>query len=623
VKHKTTLRTLWFSVLIAALILLSVLIDTILKIALPVPFAVLPLVLAGGYVIYTTWDAMLSARKITAGMLVVLALIGTTWVREYLSGAIVAFMMIFGESLEGLTTERTKNAVRDLIRLVPATCRKLVEGVFQEASIKTVRPGDIIQIIPGGRIPVDGVITKGQISINEASITGESMPADKGEGEMVYVGTFVENGVGEIRTEKIGNSTVLGRIIKTVHTAQENKGHYQKLADIYAAYFLPVIMAVCLLTGIVTRDIMRIMTILVIACPCALILATPTAVIASVGNAAKKGVVLKGGDAIEKLAKVTTICLDKTGTLTKGKPAVVAVMFCGEEAEMLETLGIAEKNSQHPIAKAVLQYLKTDKNMDTDSLPDGAFEMLLGRGVQVVHEETLYEVSNWKCMEDMSEPSPDLISFLYEQEGFGRTVMIVSKNRKPLGVISVADTLRDGAFETIHRLKKMGISKIIMLTGDNESTARAICEEAGIDEFHANLLPDEKLNYLQELKKQGEKIAMVGDGVNDAPALALADVGIAMGGAGTEVAIETADIALMSDNINALPFTYALSKQTYRIIGQNIFVFACVVNVLGVTFSSLGFLNPVIGAIIHNASSVFVVLNSAKMLTWGKKLENR
>jgi len=611
-------RTFRFSILIVVLILLSVLFDYILKVRLPAPFAVIPLIVAGGYVCYTTWDAMISLHKVTAGMLVVLALIGTTWVGEYLSGAIVSFMMIFGEALEALATEKTKNAVRDLIKLVPMTCRKLINSSFQEVPINTVRPGDIIQVIPGERIPVDGIILKGQASINEASITGESLSVDKSLQDKVYVGSFIENGVVEIRTEKIGNSTVLGKIIKTVHTAQQNKGDSQKMADAFSSYFLTIILAVCFLVGFSTRDIMRVMTILVIACPCALVLATPTAVIASVGNAAKRGIILKGGNAIENFAKVTTICLDKTGTLTKGKPEVVAMKVFGEENEMLQALGIAEKNSQHPIGKAIIEYLIYEKDIDITSLPDGDFEMLFGRGVRVENEGVICEVSNRKCLEDMPEKEAELMQFLDDQESLGRTAMVICKNRKIMGAIAVADILRQNVPETIKKLKGMGISKIIMLTGDNENTARTICQEAGVDEFHANLLPEDKLNYLKELQKQGQKVAMVGDGVNDAPALALANVGIAMGAMGTDVAVETADIALMSDNIQTLTFSYALSKRTYHIIRQNIIIFACFVNVIGVTLSGLGFLNPIIGAIVHNASSIFVVLNSSTMLTWGK-----
>ena len=609
-------RTMWFPALTVILILAAAVLDFGVHVPFPIPFSVIPLTLAGGYVCWSTISAVISLKKVTAGILVVLALIGTTYVGEYLSGAIVAFMMIFGEALEELTMERTKNAVRDLISLVPAVCRKYIDGEYREVPIKTVRPGDILKVIPGERIPVDGIIMKGQASVNEASVTGESLPVDKTVEDTVFVGTLNENGVIEIKTVKIGSDTVLGKIIGTVREAQENKGSTQRIADTFANYFLPVILAVCVIVGFVTEDLMRVMTILVIACPCALVLATPTAVIASVGNAAKRGIVLKGGSAIERCAGITAVCLDKTGTLTKGRPKVVAFVSWAPENETLRALGISEKNSQHPIAGAIRDYLKSVKQTDPSDLPDGDFELLFGRGVRVSMADAVYEVSNRIILKDCDPDDGEAEAFLDREEKLGRTAMLVVRGRKILGGISVADTLRESVPDTIQALRNMGIERIVMLTGDNEATAREICSQAGIAEYHAQLLPDEKLKYLEELKRQGEKVAMVGDGINDAPALALADVGIAMGAAGTDVAVETADIAFMADNIESFPFTLALSRRTAHVIRQNIIVFACIVNVCGVLLSSLGFLNPVIGALIHNTSSIFVVLNSSRMLNW-------
>ncbi|MCH1978161.1 cation-translocating P-type ATPase [Lawsonibacter sp. OA9] len=609
-------KTMRFPALIAILIVVAALLDFGLHIPFTIPFSVIPLTLAGGYVCWSTVSAVISLKKVTAGVLVVFALVGTTYVGEYLSGAIVSFMMIFGEALEELTMERTKNAVRDLISLVPPVCRKYIDEEFREVSIRTVRPGDILKVIPGERIPVDGVIIKGQASVNEASITGESLPVDKTVDDTVFVGALNENGVIEIKTVKIGSDTVLGKIIGTVREAQENKGSTQRIADTFANYFLPVILIICAIVGIATRDIMRVMTILVIACPCALVLATPTAVIASVGNAAKRGIILKGGSSIERCAEITAVCLDKTGTLTKGRPRVVSFVSWGSEPETLEALGIAEKNSQHPIAGAVIDYLKNVKKMDMSGVADGEFEMLFGRGVRVSVQGAVYEVSNRKILENCEPDDGKAEEFLDREEKLGRTAMLIVSGRRILGGISVADTLRESVPETIQSLREMGIDRIVMLTGDNEATAKEICSQAGITEYHAGLLPDEKLKYLEELKKQGEKVAMVGDGVNDAPALALADVGIAMGAAGTDVAVETADIAFMADNIEAFPFTLALSRRTAHVIRQNIIVFACIVNICGVLLSGLGFLNPVVGALIHNASSIFVVLNSSRMLSW-------
>ena len=605
--------------------ILAILFHFFIKISLPFPFEIIPLVIGGFVVIRSTLLATIKKRKVTAGLLVVLALIGTTYVGEYLSGSIVSFMMIFGEFLEDLTMKKTQNAVRSLIKLVPHKCRKKIGDKFELVSIREVRPGDIIQVIAGEKIPVDGIINNGQATINEAAITGESMPVDKSLHDKVFVGTLNENGVIEILTEKIGNETILGQIIKTVKNAQENKGNVQKTADRFAEFFLPTILFICFVTALLTKDIMRVMSILVIACPCALVLATPTAVIASVGNAAKKGVLIKGGVVIEEFAKVTTICFDKTGTITKGTPEVVDMFICDEskKQEFLETLAIVEKNSGHPIGKCIVKYLVDKENINMNNIPNGEFNMLFGRGVKVKLDEKIYEVSNRRALEELNFEGFDsdkIYEFLGHEEKLGRTALVVLSNKNILGCLSIADTVRPYIKDTINELKTLGIEDFVMLTGDNEYTASAICEEVGIEHFKSNLLPQEKLDYIKKLQSEGKHVAMIGDGINDAPALTLANVGIAMGMAGTDVASDASDITLMSDRIDFLCETLALSKRTYSIIKQNIWVFAVLVNIVGILLSGLGFLNPIAAAIIHNASSIFVVLNSSRML--GYKYKN-
>ncbi len=596
-------------------------------IKIPFKFELVPLVIGGFVVIKSTILATVKKKKITAGLLVVLALIGTTYVGEYLSGSIVSFMMIFGEFLEDLTMKKTQNAVRSLIKLVPRKCRKKIGNKFEEVSIREVRPGDIIQVIAGEKIPVDGIIETGQATINESAITGESMPVDKTVHDKVFVGTLNENGVIQILTEKIGNETILGQIIKTVKNAQENKGNVQKTADKFAEFFLPTILLICAITALLTKDIMRVMSILVIACPCALVLATPTAVIASVGNAAKKGVLIKGGVVIEELAKVNTICFDKTGTITKGAPEVVNILICDESKrnEFLEALAIVEKNSGHPIGKSIVKYLVEKEDIDLSKIPNGEFNMLFGRGVSVKIDDKSYEVSNRKVLTQLNNNvhrtnDKRIYNFLDHEEKLGRTALIVVSDGNILGCLSVADTVRPYIKDTIEELRSLGIEDFIMLTGDNEYTAKAICDEVGIKQFKSNLLPQEKLDYIKELQSQGKHVAMIGDGINDAPALTLANVGIAMGMAGTDIASDASDITLMSDRIDFLCETVSLSKKTYSIIKQNIWIFAVCVNIVGILLSGLGFLNPIAAAIIHNASSIFVVLNSSRML--GYKYKN-
>ena len=618
----TRYKKFLFPGILLFMILISIIFNYVYKISLPFDFALIPLVLGGGQVIISTAEATVKFKKITAGTMVVLAIIGTAYVGEYLAGAIVSFMMIFGEFLEDVTLDKTRNAVKALIKLVPEVARKKIDGEYQEVNLKKIRVGDMLLVKPGERIAVDGVIISGQAAINEASITGESMPVDKASGDKVYVGTINENGVLEILTEKIGNDTTLGKIIKTVRMAQENKGNVQKTADKFAQYFTPAILLICVLVWFITFDLMRVMTILVIACPCALVLATPTAVVASVGNAAKKGVLIKGGITLENAARITAVCMDKTGTITEGKPKVVDFKcFNGfKEPDVLKIAAIAEKNSQHPIAKAILEYtlLKGIKNIpDSDD-----FRIIFGRGIQIKYNDTICEVSNSKALEDSSIiADKDMFNYLNEQEEKGRTSLVVIKGGMVIGGLAVADTIRENMKSAIDQIRDTG-AKIIMITGDNEATAKTIASQVGITEYHANLLPDDKLNIIKELKSKGEVVAMVGDGVNDAPALTLSDVGIAMGAIGTDVAIESSDISLMSDDMLMVSETLGLSKKSYEIIKQNIWLFAILVNIVGVTLSSFGFLTPVVGAIIHNVSSVFVVLNSARLLTYNY-LKNR
>ena len=592
-------------------------------IKIPFKFELIPLTIGGFIVIKSTVLATIKKRKITAGMLVVLALIGTTYVGEYLSGSIVSFMMIFGEFLENLTMKKTQNAVRSLIQLVPHKCRKKIGNKFEEVSIREIRPGDIIQVIAGEKIPVDGIIQNGQATINESAITGESMPVDKTTKDKVFVGTLNENGVIEILTQKIGNETILGQIIKTVKSAQENKGNVQKTADKFAEFFLPTILLICAITALLTKDIMRVMSILVIACPCALILATPTAVVASVGNAAKKGVLIKGGVVIEELAKVTTICFDKTGTITKGTPEVVDILICDKSKrnEFLNTLAIVEKNSGHPIGKSIIKYLVEKENLNLDEIPNGKFNMMFGRGVNVKINNNYYEVSNRKLLNELNPEiyktqnkqikplsNKQIYNFLDHEEKLGRTALVVVSNDEILGCISIADTVRPYIKDTINELKTLGIEDFIMLTGDNEYTAQAICDEVGINKFKSNLLPQEKLDYIKELQSSGKHVAMIGDGINDAPALVSADIGIAMGD-GTDVAIEAADITLLRGDPNAVCDGIYLSKMTMKKIRQNLF-WAFIYNGIGIPFAAFGFLNPAIAGAAMALSSVSVVTNS-------------
>lgn len=583
-------------------------------------WAVIPHIIGGTVIVWNTTLVTLAKRRITAGILVFMALIGTAYIHEYVAGAIVAFMMIFGEFLEEITLERTRNAVRELVNLAPDTARKNVNGEFKMVPVSEVQVDDIVLVQPGERIPVDGKIIKGQAAINESSITGESMPVDKETDDDVFVGTINENGVLEIQTEKVGQDTTLGKIIQVVRGAQENKGETQRTADHFAQYFVPVVLAICAVVWFLTTDLIRVMAVLVVACPCALVLATPTAVVASVGNAARRGGLIRGGISLEKAGVVDIICLDKTGTVTEGKPRVVNLTsFKGQKKEeVLKKALIAERDSQHPIAQAILDHGQKE---GFGSIPAaGDFEMLFGRGVRVKYSGEVIEVSNSRVLQEKDlDYSSEVKDFLKKEERKGRTALVVLVNNTVIGGLSIADTIRPEVKGVVERFQVYGIKNILMLTGDNQATAKAIAQQAGITDYRANLLPEEKLAVIKELQEKGHTVAMVGDGVNDAPALTLADVGIAMGVIGTDVAVESSDIALMSDSLKLVPDLLILSKRTLRIIKQNIWVFAVLVNFLGVLASGLGHLSPIGAAIVHNMASVFVVVNSARLLRFGSK----
>lgn len=578
--------------------------------------ALIPMLVGGGFITYSTVIATLETRRVTAGVLVVIALIGTAFVGEYLAGAVVALMMIGGEFLEELTLEKTRNAVRELVRLVPDSARVLQDGLWVDTPVERLRPGNRVLVRPGERIPVDGKVHEGHAAVNQATLTGESMPVDKGPGDPVFVGTLNESGAIEIIAEKVGEETALGRIIQVVYEAQERKGGTQRIADRFATYFTPIILAICVGVWFVTNDLMRVMSVLVIACPCALVLATPTAVVAAVGNAAKRGVMIKGGAVLEVAGRIDTLLLDKTGTLTHGRPEVVAVAaFDGATADQVIGLAAAaEEWSEHPIARAIL--VRARAHSLTWSRAED-FTQVFGMGVQATLDGEVVRVGNRRLLQqaDLTEVTEGE-QFLKAQEEQGRTALLVARGARVVGGIAVADTLRPDAAVAVQRIREAGIQRVIMLTGDNEATAKAIAAQVGIDEFRANLLPEEKLQVVAELKREGRTVAMVGDGVNDAPALMIADVGVAMGAVGTDVAFESAGIALMGDDLKMLSGILSLSRRTLNIIKQNIWLFAVVVNVVGIALASSGYLSPIAAAVVHNVSSVFVVLNSARLLTY-------
>ena len=612
-----------FPGVLLALILVSATETYVLEIFGDDYFGMLGLLIGGGFITYNTFVVVAKKRKITAGVLVVLAIIGTAYVGEYLAGAVVAFMMIFGEFLEDMTLDKTRNAVRQLISLIPQTARIKIGDSFRVVEIGELEVGDVVVVRPGERIPVDGAIVAGQAAVDESALTGESMPVDKNPGDAAFVGTLDQSGVLEIRSERLAGDTMLGKIIKVVQESQDNKGETQRLADRFATYFTPVILAICVLIwflngGLPNADrLLRVMTVLVIACPCALVLATPTAVVATVGSAARNGALIKGGNVLENLSHATVVCFDKTGTLTEGAPKVVDITSFGAvaESEIIFLAAIAEKNSGHPLGSAIVEKAE---EMGSESLPDGRdFKMNFGKGVEIVYQGRKIEVANAKYFDDVDASSQDgVLSYLRKQVELGRTALIVTREGEIVGAVAIADTVRPEAVTMIKILRSHGISKLIILTGDNEATGKAIAAQVGIEHVMAELLPEEKLDAIRKLQKDSETVVMVGDGVNDAPALTLADVGISMGVIGTDVAVESSDIALMSDDLRVISQLLRAAKRTLGIVKQNIYVFAVLVNIVGIWLSGIGIFTPMIAAAVHNASSIFVVANSARLLRY-------
>ncbi|MEE2619900.1 MAG: cation-translocating P-type ATPase [Candidatus Poribacteria bacterium] len=618
--------------------------------------AIIPMLLGGGFITYTTLVSTIEKKQITAGLLVVIALFASAIAGEHLAASIAAFIMISGEFLEDLTLAKTRNAVQELIELVPDEAWISQNNHWINVPISQIRVDDLILVKPGERVPIDGQIVKGDAAINESALNGESMPVDKTVEDMVFAGTINEMGAIEVKVTKIGDETAIGRIIDVVYQAQKNKGRTQRVADRFAQYFTPLILAVATIIFFVTLAVhqnfdqlgtfatglsavgfipetnpevlrkiavINVTAVLLIACPCALVLATPTAVIASVGNAAKKGVLIKGGITVETAGQIDTICFDKTGTLTCGKPQVVAFESFGIEPEqkVLQLALTAEIQSEHPVARALINYAQ---NQDVQPEPINQFEQVFGIGVKATLDpDQEVWVGNRKILEqNWITPNPLANKFLKQQESEGNTALLVVLNGQILGGISVADTVKPDANQTIRKLYQTGIKNIIMLTGDNETSAQAIAKQVGINTVKAELLPEEKLEVIRQIQSENRIVAMVGDGINDAPALMLSDVGIAMGAAGTDVAIESADIVLMNDNLELMYNMLSLSRRTLSIIRQNILGFAVGMNVIGILLAGSGILSPIMAAVVHNVSSAFVVLNSARLLRFGE-IEHR
>ncbi len=558
---------------------------------------------------------VLIKHDITAGVMASVAMIAAIIVGEYSAAALVVFMMSVGEWLENFTVARADNALKDLAKLIPAMVTVRRGGEELDIPVEQVEQGDIVLVKAGERVGVDGIVEKGTGCINQAAITGESVPVDKVPGDEVYAGTINDMGVLEIQTTRVGENTTLGQIVKLVKDAQKSQAPVQRIANRYARILVPVTFAIATLVYLLTGDIMRSITVLVVVCPCALVLATPTAVVAAIGNAAKRGILVKTGATIENIGKVDIVALDKTGTLTIGKPSVQKVISLNGKSEVniLQLAASAERFSEHPIGRAILQASQA-QNIPLHEPDD--FTVLPGFGVKaIVNGERIILGSQNLLLDEKVSWSTANTSRLESLERDGYTVIPVGVDAVVEGFIALQDTAREEARKAIAELKKEGIREVIMITGDNPFAAEKIAKELGIDRTFAQVLPQDKLQIIRDLQANGHKVLFAGDGVNDAPALAAADVGVAMGLSGTDLALETAQVGLMSDDIERLPHLLRLSRKTLKVIRANV-IFSMGVNVLAVFLGSFGLIGPVIGALIHEGSSVPVLANSARLVGW-------
>lgn len=556
-------------------------------------------------------------RKITVNVFVAAALLATLAIGEFRAAAIIVFIMALAGALESYTLDKTKKSIMALLDFAPkmATVRKNGEELAMPVS--GIQPGDIVVVKPGTRIPVDGVVTAGTSSVNQAPITGESMPVEKFPGSTVFSGTLNESGWLDIHTEKVGEGTTLAKIVQLVQEAQRTRAPIQNLADRFTTWFLPAVILLAISAFFISGDIKVAVSVLLVACPCAFAIATPTAVTAGVSNLARKAVLIKGGIFLELGHKIDHLLVDKTGTFTFGRPKVMEIIsFNGaKEEEILRMACIAEKYSEHPLARSILAAGKERKLEICD--PEH-FTSSTGMGVEAHWNSAKILVGKNTFLKKADIPlNPAVTANITHQSDMGRTAVLVAANGEAIGMIAIADEIRPEIAETILTLKTLGIKRITMLTGDHPRVAEAVAREIGVDDFQADMLPEHKQDFVRKLQAEGHVVGMIGDGINDSPALALADVGIAMGAAGTDVAIETADVALMNDSLTGIADFIWMSGKVMRRIKLNIF-FSIFYNVIGLTLSVIGLMTPVIAVIFQEAGCVTVVLSST-LLLWSKR----
>ncbi|MFG6115621.1 heavy metal translocating P-type ATPase [Halobacillus sp. MO56] len=557
------------------------------------------------------------AKAFSIELLVTIAVLGAMIIGEYVESAAVTFLFLFGAYLEARTLEKTRSSLKELVAMAPEEATILQAGNEITIPVEKVQQGDRIIIRSGGKVPVDGKIAAGKASLNEAAITGESVPASKQKNDQVFGSTIVDHGYMEVVAEKVGDDTVFAKIIELVEEAQETKSQTEKFLDRFAAFYTPGVVVLAVLVYMLTGDFHLSITFLVVACPGALVIGAPVSNVAGIGNGAKHGVLLKGGDVMDRLSKVDTLIFDKTGTLTKGKPEVTNIKtFNGiEEAELVRLVAQAETLSEHHFGRTIiLEARKQGIEIDTGAATG---EIIKGAGIIATVDSHRLAIGNRKLIKkEQIEVTEEINNYALKRERTGNTAIFAAVDGKLSGIFSIADQIREDASEALAAMRKNGVKQIIMLTGDNRHTAKLVADRLELEEFHAELLPEQKTAFVQELKTAGNTVAMAGDGINDAPAIASADIGLAMGAGGTDIAMETADVVLMADKLNQFAHAYALAKATIRNMKQNTFFSVGIVTVLlaGVL---MGNIHLAAGMFIHEASVLAVILNAIRLMRFG------
>lgn len=587
---------------------------------LPFDPAWVTIIISGIPMLYLTiWRVIYNPgiSKISSALLISIAMVAAIAIGDLFAAGEVAWIMAIGAILEEKTTERAKKGLKKLISLAPTQGRRIVNGKEEMIAAEEIKQGDTLRVLPGESIPVDGKIINGETSVDQSIMTGESLPVDKVQGDEVFCGTINRFGAIDITATKVGQDSSLQKLIRLVQDAEDKKAPMARIADKAASWLVPVALLIAVVTGLMTKDIVRAVTVLVVFCPCALVLATPTAIMAAIGQATKHGVIIKSGEALEKMGKVDTIAFDKTGTLTYGRLEVSDIISFGSvsENELLSLTASAEAKSEHPLGKAIVTCAKEKALQIVES---DVFQMITGKGIYAEVNGKKLLCGNEKYLLDngvsISKEVGQELERLHTQ---GKASILVAEGNICIGVIAMSDVLRPEAKGMVDRLHDMN-TNIVLLTGDNEKTADYFASQVGIRQVRAQLLPEEKVSSITAIQNEGKEVCMIGDGVNDAPALKTASVGVAMGGLGSDIAVEAADIVLMSDDISKLPYLKRLSNATVKTIKFSIGLSMCI-NFFAVACSVLGILNPTTGALVHNAGSCFVVLIAA--LLYDRKFE--